>query len=98
MRYKLIFVFSFILSIYNTSEFFQPPGSYWGDPSHPGSLLNFGLTAVIVVIFSIGFSLAILMPQSLQKYFNRNYTSLTEVQFSEEELKNLLKNNLSKNK
>ncbi|MFX1567654.1 MAG: hypothetical protein ACFFCV_04715 [Promethearchaeota archaeon] len=94
LRYKMIFIFSFILSLNNILEFFQPRGVFWGDPNHPISLIVFGLTAIIVVCFSIGFSLAWLMPNALKKYFNRNYTPIKDVHLSEEELKTLLRKDL----
>jgi hypothetical protein len=98
IRYKLIFIFSFILSLNNIPEFFQPSGTIWGDPTNIVSLMVFGAMATIVIIFSIGFSLAWFMPISLKKYFNRNYAPVDEESLSEEELTIILKNQLSKNK
>jgi hypothetical protein len=98
IRYKMIFIFSFILSMNNIPEFFQPTGVNWGDPTNAISLMVFGAMAIIVIIFSIGFSLAWFMPISLKKYFNRNYTPVNEEPLSEEELTNLLRNQLSENK
>ncbi len=97
VRYKLIFIFSFILSLNNIPEFFQPSGTYWGDPTNIVSLIVFGLMATIVIVFSIGFSLAWFMSIPLKKYFNRNYIAVHEESLSEEELTNLLKNQLSEN-
>jgi hypothetical protein len=98
IRYKLIFIFSFILSLNNIPEFFQPTGTYWGDPTNIVSLLVFGAMATIVIIFSVGFSLAWFMPISLKNYFNRNYAPVNEETLSEEELTLILKNQLSKDK
>lgn len=98
IRYKMIAIFSFILSLNNIPEFFQPRGTNWGDPTNMISLMVFGAMTIIVIIFSIGFSLAWFMPNSLKKFFNRNYTSVKEESISEEELTTLLRNQLSENK
>jgi hypothetical protein len=98
VRYKMIFIFSLILSLNNIPEFFQPHGISWGDPTNAVSLMVFGAMATLVIIFSIGFSLAWFMPKSLKKFFNRNHTLEKEESLSEEELNSILKNQLSKNK
>jgi amino acid transporter len=98
VRYKLIIISSFIISFYSIIEFFQPSGISWGDPSHPISVIVFGLISVLAIIFSVGFSFSFLMPKFLKNYFNRNFNSLDETQFSEDELNIILRNNSDKNK
>jgi hypothetical protein len=94
-RYKMIYIFSFVLSLNNIPEFFQPSGTYWGDPSNLVSLMVFGAMAILVIIFSIGFSLAWFMPTSLKKYFNRTYVHLDDESLSEADLTKLLRKELS---
>ncbi len=95
VRYKLVAFVSFILSFNNIPEYFQPAGTTWGDPDNIISLAVFGTTAVISVIFAIGFSLAWLMPNRLKKFFNRNYQLLDEKEYTEDELMNLIREQLA---
>ena len=68
----------------------------WGDPSNTISLIVFGVMASNAIIFSIGFSLAWIMPQGLKKLINKDYQSLDEENFSEDELMSLIKKQLEK--
>ena len=95
VRYKLVAFVSFILSFNNIPEYFQPIGTTWGDPDNIISLAVFGTTAVISVIFAIGFSLAWMMPNRLKKFFNRNYQLFDEKEYTEEELMILIREQLA---
>jgi len=95
VRYKLVALVSFILSFNNIPEYFQPTGTQWGDPDNIISLAVFGTTAVISVIFAIGFGVAWLMPNRLKEFFNRNYQLLDEKEYTEEELMNLIREQLA---
>jgi len=94
-RYKMLAIFSFISSFHSIPEFFQPPGTAWGDPSNILSLAVFGSTAIIVVIFSLGFSIAWIMPEWLKNRINRNYQAIEDKEFQEKELLDLIKKELS---
>lgn len=96
IRYKMISIFSFILSLNVIPQLFQPWDIMWGDPSNTISLLVFGAMASNTIFFSIGFSLAWIMPQGLKKIINKDYQSIEEESFSEEELINLIKRELDK--
>lgn len=98
IRYILIAIFSFIIGFNNIPEFFQPKGITWGDPSNPLSLAVFGVTAILAVIFAIGFGLAWLMPSWLKNRFNKGYKIVIEKEFTEQELINLIKTQLNKKK
>ena len=94
LRYKIISIFSFIISLHIIPEFFQPVGVLWGDPSNLASLLVFGTTAILAVVFSIGFAFAWIMPDWTKKLINKDYKPLDEEELTEEEFMNLLKNQL----
>ena len=94
VRYRLVAFVSFILSFNNIPEYFQPVGTTWGDSDNLISLIVFGTTAVISVIFAIGFSLAWMMPNRLKMFFNRNYELLDEKEYTEEELMILIREQL----
>lgn len=98
VRYKMLTIFSFIFSFHSIPEFFQPSGIVWGDPNHIGSLVVFGTTAILVVIFSIGFSIAWIMPVWLKKRINRNYQPIEDKDYQEKELLDLIKKELSQKK
>jgi hypothetical protein len=97
MRYKLITIFSFIFSFHSIPEFFQPAGVTWGNPSNIVSLQVFGSTAILVVIFSLGFSIAWIMPKWLKRFLNRNYIIDKDILIDEKELLNLIRQELSNN-
>ncbi|MHA1106365.1 MAG: hypothetical protein ACTSPN_11720 [Promethearchaeota archaeon] len=94
IRYKLIAIFSFIISFNNIPEFFQPKGTIWGDPSNPISLAVFGATAILAVTFSIGFGLAWLMPSWFKNRLNKGYKNISEKELTEQELMDLIENQL----
>jgi hypothetical protein len=95
VRYRLISILSFIMSFHSLPEFFQPYNTPWGSPSNIISLAVFGTTAIISVIFAFGFSLAWMMPNWLKKYLNRNYQTEKDSEFTEEELMNLVRKQLT---
>ncbi|MBY9003266.1 MAG: hypothetical protein KGD73_04790 [Candidatus Lokiarchaeota archaeon] len=94
IRYKLIAIFSFIISFNNIPEFFQPKGITWGDPSNPISLAVFGAMAILAVIFSIGFGLAWLMPKWFKNRLNKGYKTIVEKDLTEQELITLIEKQL----
>ena len=95
IRYKMLAIFSFIFSFHNIPEFFHPLGTLWGDPNNFVSLASFGATAILVVIFSIGFSIAWIMPSRLKQFLNRNYQATKEKEFQENDLLDQIKKELS---
>jgi len=95
VRYRLISILSFIMSFHGIPEFFQPFDILWGTPSNLISVLVFGTTAVLAVIFSVGFFLAWIMPNWLKKYLNRSYQPVKDREFTEEELMTLIRKQLS---
>jgi hypothetical protein len=95
-RYKMITVFSFIMSFHGIPIFFQPKGVLWGDPSNEISLLIFGITSIFTFIFSVGFLLAWLMPNWLKDKLNKEYEPKEDRVFSEEELMRIIKKQLKK--
>lgn len=97
VRYKLIAISSFILSFHNIPEFFQPKNIRWGNPSDPISLIIFGITTILMMVYAIMFSISWFMPKWLKKYFNKDYKSPIEKEYSEEELMNLIKEQINKN-
>ena len=95
MRYKMVAIFSFIFSFSNIPEFFQPPGTTWAESDNVVSLLVFGITTMLVIVFSLGFALAWIMPTSFKKFLDRNYEIDEEVEYQERELIDLIKKQLS---
>ena len=95
-RYKMITVFSFIMSFHGIPVFFQPIGVRWGDPSNVISLLIFGITSILTFIFSVGFLLAWLMPNWLKDKLNKDYEPKEDRVFSEEDLMRIIKKQLKK--
>ena len=95
VRYRLISILSFLMSFHGIPEFFQPYNTPWGSPSNIISVLVFGTTAVLAVIFSVGFFFAWIMPNWLKKYLNRNYQTVKDSEFTEEELMNLIRKQLT---
>jgi hypothetical protein len=94
IRYKLLAIFSFIISFNNIPEFFQPIGTTWGDSDNIISLFVFGITAILAVSFSIGFFVAWIMPNWLKKRINKNYIPTEDKEYSEEELMRLIKSEM----
>jgi hypothetical protein len=95
-RYKMLAISSFFMSFHSIPEFFLPKDVLWGDPSHPVSLIIFGIVAVMTIVYGIIFSLSWFMPKWLKRYFNRNYQREIDKEYTEDELMNLIKNQLRK--
>ncbi|TFF97325.1 MAG: hypothetical protein EU541_08380 [Promethearchaeota archaeon] len=95
LRYRLLWIFSLIISFNNVPEFFQPPGVQWGTSNNLISLIVFGTTAILGVIFAIGFLLAWIMPNWLKVKVKGDYTPSQDIQYSEEELMRLIKEQLN---
>ena len=94
-RYKLVAIFSFILGFISVPEFFQPKNVMWGNPNNLISLIIFGITAVLAIIYAIGFALSWFMPKWLRSYFNKGYKRELEREYTEDELMSLIKNQLN---
>jgi hypothetical protein len=90
----LIAFFSFIISFNNLPEFFQPKGVHWGDSENIISLILFGVTVILCVIFAMGFLIAWIMPNCFKKKINKNYKPAQDKEYSEEELMKLIKEEL----
>jgi len=95
IRYKIVGIFSFILSFHNIPEFFQPVGTTWGDYTNITSLIVFGITAILAVIFSLGFAFAWIMPNWLKRRYDKEYHPPKDIELSEEDLMDLIKKQLS---
>ena len=95
-RYKLIAFSSFIMSFHSIPEFFQPFEIPMGDPSNIISLIVLGFISTISIIFVVLFGLAWIMPNWLKNMLNRDYTPIEEESYSENELMELIKNQLTK--
>ena len=95
-RYKLIALSSFIMSFHSIPEFFQPFEIPMGDPSNIASLLVLGFISTISLIFVLLFGLAWIMPNWLKNMINRDYTPIKEESYSDNELMELIKNQLTK--
>lgn len=96
VRYKLVSIFSTLISFNNIPEFFQPKGVQWGDPSNPISLTVFGIMAVLALLFSVGFGLAWLMPKWFKKLLNKDYEEVLDIEISEEQLMRNIQDELKK--
>jgi len=90
-RYKIIAITSFILSLHVIPEFFTP----WNMPFIDHNNFAFGITAIMAIIFGVGMFLAWIMPDSLKNYLNKGYKSLEDKEFTEEELMDMVKKELS---
>ena len=66
-----------------------------GDPSNLTSLIVLGFISTISLIFVVFFGLAWIMPNWLKNVLNRDYTPIEEESYSENELMELIKNQLS---
>ncbi|TFG03146.1 MAG: hypothetical protein EU539_12530, partial [Promethearchaeota archaeon] len=88
-RYKLLAISSFILSLHSIPEFFQPKNIRWGNPSDHISLAIFGITAVMAIVYAIIFSISWFMPKPIKNYFNKDYKTDIEKEYTEEELMEL---------
>jgi hypothetical protein len=97
-RYKLLAISSFIMSFHNIPEFFQPKDIRWGNPNDPISLAIFGITAIMAIVYVTIFAISWFMPKRLKNYLNKGYKLEREKEYTEDELIELIKNQLSKQK
>jgi len=95
-RYKFIALSSLIMSFHSIPEFFQPFEITIGDFTNLQSLIVFGIIALISLTFVILFGLAWIMPQWFKNHLNKNYEPIEEVSYSEKELMELIRNQISK--
>ncbi|MBD3255875.1 MAG: hypothetical protein GF383_12335 [Candidatus Lokiarchaeota archaeon] len=93
-RYRLLSIAGFTLGLQAIPEIFAPPGSHYGDPNAI-VVLAFGLTALIVLISSIFFMLAWIIPSWLKTYLNKDYKRIEDPELNEKEILNLVRNDLS---
>jgi hypothetical protein len=95
-RYKLIAITALIMSFHSIPEFFQPFEIPIGDYSNLQSLIVFGTISFISITFVILFGLAWIMPKWFKRRLNKNYEPIEEESYSEQELMELIKNQISK--
>jgi hypothetical protein len=91
VRYKIIAFTSFILSLHVIPEFFTP----WNMDFINQNNFAFGITAIMAIIFGVGMFLAWIMPDWFKNYLNKGYKPLEDKEFTEEELMELVKRELS---
>ena len=94
-RYKIISTVSFLICFERIVRIFQPWYMEFGDPNHVESYIVFGIISIMAIIFAVGFALAWFMPSWFKKILNRGYQSVEDKEYSEEELLNLIKTELS---
>jgi hypothetical protein len=98
VRYKILSLFSIILSIQAIPEIFFPMGLEYGEPNNFLNIIAFGITSILVFSFSVAYLLAWIMPKRFKKYLNRNYQPIEDKNYSEQELMVLIKNQLFEKK
>ncbi|TFG15661.1 MAG: hypothetical protein EU535_01675 [Promethearchaeota archaeon] len=95
VRYKMLAISSFLMSFHSIPEFFQPKNIRWGNPNDPISLVIFGILAVMAICYGFMFSLSWFMPKKLKRYFNKGYQREIDKEYTEEELMNMIKKQLT---
>jgi hypothetical protein len=97
-RYKLIVISSVIYPFYSIWALFQPWDVQFADPSNLFSTITFSLISLFSVGFGISVFIAWIMPMRLKKYINQKqgYVKEKELDLSDEELMNLLKEQISR--
>ena len=91
VRYKLLFIFSPVLSLYAFVVIFQPWNVQFGDTSNFQSYIVFGITATLAILYGIAFALAWLMPKRFKNYLNKGYEPLETKEYSQEEIIEIFK-------
>jgi len=94
-RYKIVSTVSFLICFERLVRIFQPWYLDFGDPSHIVSYIVFGIISIMAVIFAVGFALAWFMPGWYKRFLNKGYQSVEDKEYSEEELMNLIRKELS---
>jgi hypothetical protein len=82
----MIYISSPLLTLIFVIRIFQPWPLPFGIPSDPQSLIVFGISAIVAMIYSITFALAWIMPKKFKNYLNRGYTPVNEEEMVEEEI------------
>ncbi len=85
-RYKMIYISSPLLTFIWVLRIFQPWPVQFGDSINPQSLIIFGISSILALIYTITFALAWIMPNKFKNYLNRGYTPVKEKKMVEEEI------------
>lgn len=96
VRYKLIAISAVIMSIQPMPELFMPYNVEYGDPQNVITFIVFTITLVIALIFSTGFLVSWIMPESIKRYIDRNYQEHDFQDLTELEIIQLIKEDLNK--
>jgi uncharacterized membrane protein YciS (DUF1049 family) len=67
----------------------------FGDPNYLESYIVFGIISIMAIIFAVGFALAWFMPGWFKRFLNKGYHAVEDKEYSEEELMDLIKRELS---
>ena len=94
-RYKIISIVSFLICFERLVRIFQPWHMDFGDPNYLESYIVFGIISIMAIIFAVGFALAWFMPSWFKRFLNKGYQSVEDKEYTEEELMNLIKRELS---
>ncbi|MBN1802496.1 MAG: hypothetical protein JW891_13375 [Candidatus Lokiarchaeota archaeon] len=90
-RYKILAISSFIMVIQPLSLFFIPYGSTYGDPSPLSSLIVFGVSVIMTLIFVFGIYVAMVMPKRIRNYLNRDYGPSEIFKLADKEITEMIK-------
>ncbi len=90
-RYKIIYIFSPILSVYALVVIFQPYNVQFGTTTNLQSYIVFGTTATLAIVYGIAFMLAWIMPSKFKSYLNKGYEPLESKEYSQEEIIEIFK-------
>ncbi|MBD3255877.1 MAG: hypothetical protein GF383_12345 [Candidatus Lokiarchaeota archaeon] len=94
-RYRLLSVAGFLLGLQAIPEIFIAPGLHYGD-LNAMVVLVFGITASIVLVSSIIFVLAWMIPSFLKNFLNKDYDTIEDPELNENELINLIQKDIGK--
>ncbi len=96
-RYKLITYSSIIFPFHSIWVLFQPWDVEFADPTNLYSVVTFSLMTLFSAGFGLGMLIAWIMPKTLKKYINKRqgYVKEQELDLTEEELMQLLKDQIS---
>lgn len=98
VRYKLLAYSAFLLSFQAVPEILLVPyGIEYGQTGEISAILAFGITAVLVLIFSICNVVAWFMPKALKKILSSKTSSSPEKDLKEEEIMDIIKNEINSN-
>jgi len=94
-RYKIVSSVSFLICFERIVRIFQPWYQEFGDPNYLESYVVFGIISIMAIIFAVGFALAWFMPGWFKRFLNKGYQAVVDKEYSEEELMDLIKRELS---